>query len=503
MRVRAGAAFVVFASPLAVACGGRAESNASRTEPNFDVPSTFFHSGTRLKARVLRADAAPPVMLGIVDTAEERECAFHLAADGEVRCLPSPHVGVVAYADASCEDPLFGAWEVSDLDACPGAPLLASVTHMRQRSCEAESISVYELEHAHDLKTVHLMVQGSCEEAASWEFEELPQLHRLGEEVAPARFVRATSVDGSLSGRLVRRELKAEDGSSWPSSLYDVGMETSCAPRAELASDFDSSEEAPVLCLPGSAWDWVSVKPDCSDGVVVDVLEQACYDFGQTPAPYSRATGSWTRVSSEPMTEPLFGYGSNGCGPLAGSVFFEPGEAVAATAWHPLERVELGTRRIRVRGYADRGHFAAMENASLGAFFDSKKEAVCLPYSTPEGIVCIADAYGVDVAGSISSLLVGSARRYYADSARKERIFSTRFTVPAFVLEGDKGASTCDVSGPAPIEAAYPVGAKHTGPVFDEAGQLIPESERTTTTYYRLGSAVPWSKFPELRESIE
>jgi hypothetical protein len=69
--------------------------------------SGFEHSGSRLKANVLTAADGTTHLLGWHDTQLDVDCAFGLASDDVMRCLPSTNiVATPGYTDSTCMHPI-------------------------------------------------------------------------------------------------------------------------------------------------------------------------------------------------------------------------------------------------------------------------------------------------------------------------------------------------------------------------------------------------------------
>lgn len=82
------------------------DSAASPTTGAVTAMDTYV-SGTRIKSRVYVADDGSKQWVGWKDTQLNLNCAYRLASDGQIRCLPSD-VGFLIgnYSDSGCTQPL-------------------------------------------------------------------------------------------------------------------------------------------------------------------------------------------------------------------------------------------------------------------------------------------------------------------------------------------------------------------------------------------------------------
>jgi hypothetical protein len=183
-----------------------------------------WHSGSRLRARVLDGRNRAQEFVGWHDLKLGMDCAFDrgedgkagtLAADGKQRCLPTEPAGVI-YADAACS--VVGV----SVSACADGQQWFAVTDTVQGAPESRT-RVYRALGAAPA-TLYRAGDSGCQVATLRESEEA----LLAVEVDPATFVGAEEHLGPTSGEIAPRVLKAEDGASTVVGFHDVVRDADC-----------------------------------------------------------------------------------------------------------------------------------------------------------------------------------------------------------------------------------------------------------------------------------
>lgn len=119
-----------------IGCGGMEPGpDADAGEPISSLKEAL--SGSRLKVRYIEGEDGSKITTGFFDTAREEACAFALAEDGVLRCLPVDDVATIppgVYLDALCRQPVaVGACALpryarSWSPTCPPRALIVNVT---------------------------------------------------------------------------------------------------------------------------------------------------------------------------------------------------------------------------------------------------------------------------------------------------------------------------------------------------------------------------------------
>jgi hypothetical protein len=147
-------------------------------------------SGTRLKVNFISGVDGSQVITGMHDSQRNEDCAFTIAADGVLRCLPSGSYSVGVYTDAGCAQPIVGVAK-----GCTATyAIVAAAT-----SCGAQT-HVYTLGPAFTgAKSYALNDDGICvtyPATGITTFETTLDLYTLGSEVPASSFVQGTLQTG-------------------------------------------------------------------------------------------------------------------------------------------------------------------------------------------------------------------------------------------------------------------------------------------------------------------
>jgi len=158
------------------------------TEAGADPPSDHGWeapvAGTRLAPLFLIADDESRQFIGWFDRVRGEDCSFELAADGQVRCLPSEAIEATLFADASCKRRLALA------PACSSARYVIE----REAACgERRRFHVFALGRRLRPASAFLETERGCSRVP---LDEMGVYVAVGDEVPPALFVAARPSTG-------------------------------------------------------------------------------------------------------------------------------------------------------------------------------------------------------------------------------------------------------------------------------------------------------------------
>jgi hypothetical protein len=199
----------------------------------------------RLKAIQQEAAGTPTWTIGIWDSAEDLECEFTLAEDGQLRCLPKNAWSLVhaGYSDPNCTQPAFN--DISPgVDSLPGvrpagAPKLLTVT---LDACASMGRSaVYEV--APQQAELYSKDGGTCRALG------LPASWVATSHVAPERFQLGVRERVPASDNYEFNQVAAE-GASFTVGLRSRALDADCSPS--VTGDVAGTVNA-ALCLPPTA----------------------------------------------------------------------------------------------------------------------------------------------------------------------------------------------------------------------------------------------------------
>jgi hypothetical protein len=433
--VTSGALIVTLAASCSGAISGSDGASLTPARPDFT-------SGSRLRARVVRADGVS-LFAGWHDRVHDVDCSFAEAADGAIRCVPSGSSVASAgpaYLDAACAAPAISAGSPD----CP-PPKLA----VERDSC-GRVTSIGRV--ATDLVTVDSVYykhgDGSCTSGVGGGGR---TSLTISERLPLTAFVSAKKVDVSRGGRLAQTYLEAEDGSAQAFELIDTDLETSC-------TAFRRTDR----CVPQSAA-WVFGA--YSDPSCTNVLAGTIYPFtaacGTAPKLVIDDPGwgsPWDRKGCGPPGPTFFEVGARatgeiyssaaaGCSQVSGDglELFSVGPPTAPEALARLIHGSSGAGRIKLRAYADeRG--TRLVGYTL---FDSARDEECDAALARDGAIrCLPNPQPF-----------GAYSPYFSDSGCTVPTVATRpgCTAPPLVQIVEAGSCGAD-----PTRRLYTVGAKLT-----------------------------------------
>jgi len=374
-------------------------------------------AGTRLEARQLEVDGAPPLVLGIWDTREMVPCRFMTAEDGKLRCLPEVAKLLATadvYADSECQTPIMWADprdQVGSADhpvtvplarsGCdpvryqvwrplpPGSPLFATSS---TGGCAA-------LDTGARMPPVMEAVPFALAPAADWE----PGTESSGLQVSDRlRLVETVTADGF---RFVDRLVDDHWGMSCTLQVGPTLESVECRPPVARQTGALYADDACTVSLYGS--------DGCQDVAYIE--------YGTTPV----ALGAR-------FVGPLF-YKALLCDPggtataeAADAHYYLKGDPLGADAVAPVRYGMMGTGRFQLRGLMrDGGGVASIPDDlfyfASSPYFDTVANEDCRPIWTSDGQVrCVT---------SSTAIVIDS---YFSDAACSRFVFSC-----------DKGAA-CD-----------------------------------------------------------
>ncbi len=178
-------------------------------------------------------------------------------------------------------------------------------------------------------------------------------------------------------------------------------------------------------------------------------------------------------------------------------MFFEVNreELIDDSAWVHLDAIESGSERVARRMFSTEGLTFVPVLETYDAFIDREAGGRCQPYGTPVGLVCIP---GYD------HPRMGNYGLFYADADGQQQLLPDLDWADIVVRRSEPASTKCGAPRTLEsIEAAYPIGDKYDGPVFDEDDVELDPSTLADTAYYLVGPALDLSSFGALEESIE
>lgn len=331
-----------------------------------------FGSGSRLRARVLKADGMPDVFLGFFDSELGVNCDFLTASDGALRCLPRETLieAQIGFADDACTLPLVQ----TSADCSSGG-------YLRQGDVCGETYTIRGLEPLISEVTAHqdfdaCMSEGTTVSPGAEIFVATPPLD-------PSEFVMGTETLLPGSCRAQVRVIEAEDGARGPLGIKDAGHDISCvrfsSPGVDSCQPEQTAFTAPALHLsdlcddePVSYGIW-NRDPSCSLPPVIKA-ESGEFDYYQVEGVYEGPA-----------------YLSPGCTPARDeewvSVILKAGEGIRGSDLAELSRVPVGTGRLRPLVTTE-GTAVLMADASLSTeplFYDSELDTQCVLYPFDDG----------------------------------------------------------------------------------------------------------------------
>jgi hypothetical protein len=341
-----------------------------------DAP--LHRSGDRLRAILWDAGGGATRLIGWHDRTLDEECAFAVAEDGRLRCLPPP-AGGRNFLDAGCTQPA--------AVLRPGEPAPRHVAHPLGNDCRG-------------LPRLRVL-QPTAERVTSFHFGDPDNCSPggAGFQVAPlvasdpSQFAGVELVTEPVDDELAAQVFVGDDGSRQVWRAWDRVRDTACG----ISPDAASSVEVAARCVPGNiAEESLSFFEDaqCTLRPAFYCLSNSC----TAPQHVMRRTQScagntWQMFELGPRATRL--YGSTLCddqGTPFGDLcpYFSIGRAVDAAAF-PAARVAApgdGSMKAPILTTSE-GRAVAVHDA--GCFWDSVRQARCCPRLLDDGAYYCTD----------------------------------------------------------------------------------------------------------------
>jgi hypothetical protein len=399
-------------------------------------------------------------------------CAFKMAADGELRCLPRA-LGEVYYAGSCTSNEL--VWLPSVSPCAHEWGMTNGRDAIFRRTMTPTTVSG---------GNVYFRNGASC---SPFSVGTTPVF--VAEEIPSSRFVSGKITDEPRSGGMVARFVDGADGSRLLVSVHDTARNTQC--------DFDAD---PTRCLPprrapillfsnsGCTQPIAAFQGTTPPDLLVQTLRgsDTCPvtdDYYAVGAALAPATPIWRRDA---------GGGCVSTPPSSTNTYYARGAAIAVTSFPAVKTKQEGSAPIQVRRHFD------SDDRPLGpafAFWDpaSDREGEAAKLSdgslrfVPKDVGVFEDGYFSDT-GCMTSPL-GSYHCATTESPYVRRIAPD---------------SSCHLDYRA-YDIVFGRGAQYIGPL-SFTNTFVPCETRQPVPgrrYYNLGPVVPPSTFPELHLRTE
>lgn len=335
--------------------------------------SSDYKSGTRLRARILTADGVS-LWTAWQDTKLGFDCAFELAEDKKLRCIPTAEtLDGVTFSDTDCKNAV--------LRARPGCAK-PTVARLYPPTCGA-GVSAFRLGPMSGTTTVYEKSSAGCNPVEVSGFDVYP----VTGAIAPAELASATSKQVASSGGLGTVVLDAEDGASQITTLYDTTRKAPCARGGGTKDD---------RCIPIDLGFEERIYSDM--GCATPAAYHPAYAYNCTGAPaiilkegFPGKCGVYEAQYVEPgplvTTRPLFRKSASSCDDANISAqetgtYWSFGAALPQTSLPALENVDEGAGRIKLRADAT----TSSSRLHGRVFFDSDRKAPCAVLPTSDGV---------------------------------------------------------------------------------------------------------------------
>lgn len=435
---------------------------------------TPYAGGARLRAIHHETPDGLAVFAGYRDTQQGQACAFAVAGDGVLRCLPSgggvasASTSVRYFADAACSRPIATyaggpcatpprTISISDASSCP--------SRSRQYAVGAR-VSGYAGYSRDDT--------GAC---VSVGFSTNTELYEIGVELAPSTWVAAREQAAPAVSGLARIDLVAEDGARGLSAFVDAARGASC--------NFRIAADGAARCVPSSAaYVTTSMFADAACSAAL-----ATRSTSSCPAPAfalaSTQAGCTTQTrvhATGPSAAPYYA-SPTGCAPFASGIsqqYYRVGVEVPASSFAQGSLEPRGAGGLRAVELVVRGgerYLSSIEEVHSGqrcSFRVAGDGAVrCVPLAT---------AYA----------------SYFSDAGCSQRIASRFDASGCTVPDADVRALLVDESSCPPRARIFRVGARLSlSSVHVRIGETCYQMSPQYSTYYALGAEVPASELVE------
>ena len=422
--------------------------------------------GSRLKIRWLDGPDGQRSFEGFFDTMLNVPCFFLKAADGELRCLPLAHLleaNLSDWADSACSQAVIPNVRANCQES--------AFVRRRDTSTPCETREkVYRLgEKIAENRTWRKATDGTCVPSAVYAGE---AAHRVGEELPPAMFVKASINPEAAAGNPVQLvTLTAEDGAKVEWGWRNAAANADCS----LTTLSDNK----LHCVPTAAAALSPVAntdPACSQPAAVFAL--ACGPqpaIVRQPSRGAQCPATSTIHAVGPKLDMVYRRNGAMCEaapPATGNQYHAIGDAMPDAAFPTFDQVnDQGSQRVRRRRLVAPGG-----RTIGGAWWDSERQDICVRGLTAGKQRCVP-----------FSTLMGF---HFADAGCTQWLLRVSRDTCAPKTAYRRDNSTCP-----PGEVYYTVGAAHTGMVWELRRACATRPRRTSSA----GRSPPWRPRPTSR----
>jgi hypothetical protein len=465
--------------------GGASSLEGSATESS-GAPAPDYASGSRIHA-VLFVSGSAKLFKTWHDTQLDTDCAFGLAEDGKVRCVPTVSL-TTSYSDAGCTKPLLNA------TPCNGTPKFVGIGS--SIGCPTQGPAIYRLgpKLAAAPAMAYQMKDTACTavmQSGDGDFYEGIA------KVDAQTLVEGTTTREKRSSALSVDVLRGADGSietqgivqtpaGYDCSLYlpFIDIPQRCWPQNVAYQEVffsDSACQTSVAFKPGYGTycsenpSSVEVEPSTPPKCISQAVPAFAEIGAKSPGSVYRKDGAQGMCMANPPVEPS-------------STFWTIGAAIPTTSFAELATKEEGTGPVLVRAITA----ATGERLRSGVFFDTARKATCRPERAGDGqLRCLPFTDG------------GSQAYSFTDEMCKEPILAlgSGCTAPSIVETDLPDPTSC-----AGFTRFYNVGQRstasviytHNGDMCQMTGAPLPD-----TDYYATTGEIPPSTFPAITTTVE
>jgi hypothetical protein len=374
---------VLRAAVLSALTSVAAVTGCSSAQPT--TTSGMFHSGARLRARVVDGGGGAVAFVGWQDAVLETSCVLAVASDGSTRCLPAS-TQPAFFFDAACTE------RAATFSAGTTPPPFVSVADDVKRCDRRFLLHAFRVGEARATTRIYAGGGGKCGVSPLLPDEEA---YALSPEVPPRTFVEARRVTEARGAGLDANVFVTDDGARQVDSAFDKQRGATCGvPRG-----INGELVAPARCIPlEGAYDGFYANATCTgERVAYTGNVEGC------PAPTTaiqlRSTcdgaASLSLWALGPQTSAPAHYVSGAaCETLApiGLRLYPEVAPLDLAAFPALATVAIGSGRLRNVLLTASDDARALAEQRPGELFDTTRSAFCTPAAFADGSVrCIDD----------------------------------------------------------------------------------------------------------------
>jgi hypothetical protein len=477
VRVELRRLCMLFLTTALPGCGGKAHTDMRVSTP--DLPtfttadsSSFFGSGSRLKAHVQDGGGGARALLDFYDTQLDVNCRFVENASGEYRCLPI--LLASSYFDANCTQPAFLG--TGSVETRAGMLVMSYGP-----SCGQMAVP-YSLVEEQPVAQLYTWIDGKCYPETNtpnnaWTVQPEPltnfssaSLSVVGDE-GEAQALRATADDGAYLNLYTTTQ-------GQPCVGLQFAQEQRCL-RTPFSRMTDDTYADDKCSGPALAYSTLSESDVCSGRKATRAL------VTQTDACAQQQS---LRALLDTVPSGFSTDGNGHCQPYDGSIFGEAlyrvGESVSSSEAPVLSAVIVGTGALRLSATANRVGTPLIQPYTAWRLASGEP---CTGILDPSGIRRCAPG-----------IVLSSAAYTDANCTRPIAAPFNCDQAPGYLLEEDQ-AST----GVLTLIAAY-AAKPYTGPVHRKQGDgCQPFEVPATARYFQRGAAVDLDTFPVITETTD